>query len=258
METPRSAWNHEPRAVKRLSRELIVDTALEILAAEGMEAVNMRRVAQALKTGAASLYAHVCNKSELSELMLDRVLEMAPVPDPDPQRWTEQITEVLRSQVRVMTAYPGIARVRCQSITPVGPNDLLQSERMMAILRAGGLSMRQAAQATDMLCLYTRAFAYAMSMWTFGAVEHGDRVHAQRDKEIREYMAAFPARFPNMLKTRDLFSAEAAAERFELAVEMLVVGLTHLAAANAERSADLCPGADASLTPDLEESAPHR
>ncbi|MEV6028428.1 TetR/AcrR family transcriptional regulator [Streptomyces sp. NPDC052036] len=242
METPRSAWNREPRAVKRLSRELIVNTALEILATEGMEAVNMRRVAQALETGAASLYAHVSNKTELSELMLDRVLEMAPVPDPDPQRWTEQISEVLRNQVRVMTAYPGIARVRCQTITPVGPNDLLQAERMIAILRAGGLSIRQAAQATDMLCLYTRAFAYAMSMWTFDTIDRSeDDVPSQREQEIREYMNAFPAEFPNMLQTSELFSAETAPERFDLAVEMFVAGLTYLAARNAGRPADNRP-----------------
>ncbi|MDT0465702.1 TetR/AcrR family transcriptional regulator [Streptomyces gibsoniae] len=241
METPRSAWNREPRAVKRLSRERIVNTALEILATEGMEAVNMRRVAQALETGAASLYAHVSNKTELSELMLDRVLEMAPVPDPDPKRWTEQISEVLRNQVRVMTAYPGIARVRCQTITPVGPNDLLQTERMIAILRAGGLSVRQAAQATDMLCLYTRAFAYAMSMWTFGTIDRDDHVPSQREQQIREYMNAFPGEFPNMLQTSELFSAETAPERFDLAVEMFVAGLTYLAARNADRPANNCP-----------------
>ena len=55
-------------------------TALEVLAKEGLDAVTMRRVAQELETGPASLYAHVSNKDELAELMLDAVLADVPLP----------------------------------------------------------------------------------------------------------------------------------------------------------------------------------
>ena len=53
-----------------LSVERIVDTALDIVAAEGFEALTMRRVAAALDTGPASLYAHVVNKADLDELLI--------------------------------------------------------------------------------------------------------------------------------------------------------------------------------------------
>lgn len=234
MAAPRPPWHREPprRASKpQLSRELIVETALKILAAEGLEAVNMRRVAQDLETGAASLYAHVANKNELDELMFDRILGEAPVPEADPARWTEQVTEILWAQVQAMVAYPGIARVAWQTMVPVGPNALAHAEGMLAILGAGGLSLRQAAFAADSLSLYAKAYAYEASLWTFGEVDEGDV--AQRSRQMREYMSSLPeTSFPNMLRIGDLFNAGTARERFDLALEMFVAGLEHLAAKN--------------------------
>ena len=45
---------------------------MRILLDQGYEAVSMRKVAQALETGPASLYAHVANKKELDQLLVDR------------------------------------------------------------------------------------------------------------------------------------------------------------------------------------------
>src|SRR5207248_2298569 len=103
----RTARKRAPKQV--LSQDLIVRTALKILGKEGIDAVTMRRVAQELETGPASLYAHVTNKEELDELMLDAVLAGMPRPEPDPKRWTEQVKDLVRHQVQAMMAYPGIA-----------------------------------------------------------------------------------------------------------------------------------------------------
>jgi hypothetical protein len=68
-------WQCATRSARpRLSADLIVRTALDVLAREGIGAVSMRRVAQELETGAASLYAHVARKSELHDLVYDRAL----------------------------------------------------------------------------------------------------------------------------------------------------------------------------------------
>ena len=44
----------------------------------------MRRVADALGTGPASLYAHVTGKEELLDHMIDRLAATIVVPEPDP------------------------------------------------------------------------------------------------------------------------------------------------------------------------------
>ncbi|MCC8244547.1 TetR/AcrR family transcriptional regulator [Saccharothrix luteola] len=212
----------KPVAKPRLSQELIVRTGLDVLLREGLDAVSMRRVAQALGTGPASLYAHVATKDELLELMLDQVLEEVPLPAPDPHRWQDQIRDLLRDQVDAMLAHPGIAKVAWQVMIPVGPNALRHAEALLSLLRAGGLSLTRAAYAADALALYTKAFAYEGSTWR--AVDQTEI--AARGRQMGEYLNSLPPdAFANMLATGHLFTAETAAERFEFGLDMLLGGL---------------------------------
>ncbi len=210
-----------------LSQELVVKTALELLAAEGIEAVSMRRVAQALETGPASLYAHVANKEELHELMVDHVLDFGPVPEPDPDRWTEQAKDLLRQSVRSLTAFPGIAKIWWSIQVPVGANALQQGEAMVAILRSGGLSLKQAIYAGDTLWLYAKAFAYEGAGWQHGDIDLAEQ--EKRGRQMVDYMTSFPAgTFQNLLQMGEFFSAESAQERFEFGIDMFLGGLERL------------------------------
>ncbi|WP_407565591.1 TetR/AcrR family transcriptional regulator [Streptomyces sp. 184] len=56
----------------------IVDTAIRIADAEGLEAVSMRKIAGCLGVGTMSLYRHVPGKAELLDLMLDGVGSVEP------------------------------------------------------------------------------------------------------------------------------------------------------------------------------------
>ena len=207
-----------------LTNTVLRATALEILAAEGFEAVSMRRVAQQLETGPASLYAHVANKEELDELMLDAVLGDVPVPEPDPEHWAEQVKEQVRQQVRAMVAYPGIAKVAWNTPVPVTPNSLRQGEAMLALLRAGGLDLKQAVFAGDALNLYAKAFAYEASSWTFG--DYDEAEVAERGRQMAEFMRSLPAgAFPNLLQSGKFFTGETSEDRFGFALDMFVGGL---------------------------------
>src|SRR5688572_6354769 len=56
-----------------LTLEKIVDTAIRVADADGIDAVSMRRLARELGVGTMSLYRYVPGKEELLALMLDRV-----------------------------------------------------------------------------------------------------------------------------------------------------------------------------------------
>jgi AcrR family transcriptional regulator len=232
---PPPPWRRAPRrraAKPALSQDVVVRTALDVLAKEGLDAVTMRRVAQELETGPASLYAHVAGKDELAELMLDAVLGEVPVPEPDPARWDDQVKELLRQQIRAMVAHRGIARVAWNIAVPVNPSSLRQGEAMLALLRAGGLNLRQATFAGDALSLYAKAYAYEASGWTWGEFDAGDVT--ERGEQMTAYMRSLPAEaFPNMLQIGEFFSAETAADRLEFALETFLAGLRVIAARNA-------------------------
>jgi AcrR family transcriptional regulator len=218
-------WPRSTKPARRsLSQDLIVDTALALLGKGDLESVSMRRVAQELGTGAASLYAHVGNKDELHELMLDRLLGTIPVPEPDPKRWREQLKEVARAQLAVLTSYPGIARVGMETTVPTGPNALRHGEGILALLRAGRLPDGVAALAFDTLTLWCSAFAVEVSAARTGEIDPADL--ARRGEQIGAYMTERAAEFPNLLSLGPTLSATPAAERFEFGLDVFLAGLS--------------------------------
>ena len=68
---------------KPLNRERILDTALALVDEEGIEALSMRKLGQALGYEAMSLYNHVANKDDLLDGILDLVLAEMDPPDPE-------------------------------------------------------------------------------------------------------------------------------------------------------------------------------
>jgi AcrR family transcriptional regulator len=238
VELPEPPWRSARRKPARqpLSRDLIVETALTLLEKEGLDALSMRRVAQALNTGPASLYAHVRNRDELCELMFDRILGDLALPEPDPAQWRSQLKELCLAQIRAMIAYPGIAQAVMNAMIPIGPNALRHGEAMLAILRAGGLSERQAAFAFDALGLYAKAFAAEASVWR--AADFDESEMAERARQMADYMNSLPAgTFPNMLAIGPLFSGETARERLEFALDTFIAGL-RWPAGSSERDTD--------------------
>ncbi|GAA0526209.1 transcriptional regulator [Saccharopolyspora subtropica] len=226
MSVPVPPWQQRAarsRAPKQpLSLELIVRTALDLLDAEGLDAVSMRKVAQRLGTGAASLYAHVRNKDELHELMLDLVFGEIEVPRPDPRRWQDQIKAVIRRQVEVLARHPGIAQVVLRTPAPTGPNALGITEAMLAILRSAGLPDRAVAFGVDILALYGTAAALERSAgFGLDEAELGDRM-----RQVGEYLTQLPAeRFPTIVAMLPALMSGDADERFEFGLDLIVRGL---------------------------------
>src|SRR5437764_7809599 len=68
---------------KPLSRERILDTALALVDEEGIEALSMRKLGQALGFEAMSLYNHVANKDDVLNGLLDLVLDETEPPAPE-------------------------------------------------------------------------------------------------------------------------------------------------------------------------------
>ena len=96
---PRRLARHSERPGRRptLSLDAIVAAAIAVLDEAGVTGLSMRRVAEHLGTGAASLYGYVSGREELFELVYDELVGQVPLPTPDPEHWREQVFEMLRS-----------------------------------------------------------------------------------------------------------------------------------------------------------------
>lgn len=200
----------------RLTREAIVEAALGVLDREGLDAVSMRRVAEELGAGAASLYWHVGGKEELLDLVFDRVLGEADFPDPDPARWQEQVKEVTREMRRVAMRHRDFSRLQLNRF-PGGPNGLQVIENLLGILRTSGLSDRTIAYVIYLLPLYANAFALE---------EDSQGPPDETLGAVRGYLESLSAtRFPNLVALVEDVTSPAQDERFELGLELLVLGL---------------------------------
>lgn len=221
---PEPPWRRAKPARRQLSTELVVSTAMAVMAKEGLDAVSMRRVAQELGTGPASLYAHVRNKDELHELMYDQIMNAIEVPEIDPERWQEQLKDIARNLTKVMLDNPGVARIAMHTLIPTSPRMLVGMDRILGLMLAGGLPDKIATYAADAIALYTTAIAYEASLWQdrdTGVAEAQRRI-AQMD----EYLALLPPdQLVHLRALRPTMEADDAMERFEFALDLLIGGL---------------------------------
>jgi AcrR family transcriptional regulator len=249
---PAPPWQRLPdRKARRrrepISRDAIVAAAIRLLDREGLAALSMRRLADELGAGAASLYWHVGSKDGLLDLVLDEIIGEGldqvlaetvgegEVPDPDPARWREQLKDVARAQRRTSLRHPYLVRITIGRI-PMGPNALRYSEHVLAILRAGGLSPRLAVQGYLLLIATVNGFTVDETGVEDGAAESAPRgdpaAAAEAANMARDYIASLPADlFPHMTSLADEFAFSDADERFELLIDIFVDGLARRAAA---------------------------
>ena len=111
-----------------LSREWIIAATLEIVRAEGLEKATMRRVAQALDTGPASLYVYVTNTAELHSAVLDELL--GTLTGDAEGAWSERLEALLSTYGDVLYAHPGLAR-SALLIRPTGTNAVRLYDRVL-------------------------------------------------------------------------------------------------------------------------------
>jgi len=192
-----------------------------VLREEGIEGVTMRRVASELDTGAASLYVYVSNRQDLLNQMFDAVTAEVDLGDePDPQRWREQLVAVLTSARDAMDRYPGIARVPLANV-PTGPNASRAADRMLGLLRAGGVDDRSAAWFLDVVSLYLNAASFETSIY----VEQG-REHDEVDEQIREGFEQLDLdELPNIRSMMPLLLSGDGDERFAFGLQLMIDGL---------------------------------
>lgn len=210
----------ERPAKAALTRAVIVETALRVIEAESVQAVTMRRIAQELDTGPASLYVYVRNRQHLLELAYDHVV--GEVQSPAPGDWRERLTRLLEANVDAIARRPGLALSSLAAV-PTGPNALRMSEMVMGLLKEGGLSDQSIAWAVDLLgqLVTTRAIETNLLTQRAGAED----VTGLFEQVNAAFAAQQAAEFPLLTQLRPLLLAGDGAQRLHWFIQVVLNGL---------------------------------
>jgi AcrR family transcriptional regulator len=250
------AWGLRERPGKGPKRALtlkgIIDAAVRIGAAEGLEAVSMSRVAAEVGVSTMALYRYVPSKSDLLALMMDEVMGPPP-PLPGPEGgWREALSAWMWALRAALRRNAWLLRAPITG-PPIMPRNVLWMEAGLRAMRGMGLPPGPRISLLILLSNYVRS---EVTLWhdlesSFQAAQSSE------EEVIGDYGAmlarlADSARFPELsaILAEGVFSEGTGEpdDDFVFGVEILLDGLEGLVRRSGAPGAS--PGASSGGSPD--------
>ncbi|MEF3113762.1 TetR/AcrR family transcriptional regulator [Streptomyces chrestomyceticus] len=198
----------------RLSRERVIEAALDIVSRQGSQALTMRRVAEALGSAPMSIYRHVRDKDELLVLLLDRIVADLPRPVL-PEEPRARLMALLTWQHGELAARPWIVDVLRRGDV-MAPSVLWLLEEIYTAWQACGLSLQEAATANRIV-------------WNFllgDLTQHAEGPADRAPYQVSVPAGADPAQYPTVAALRPYWQSADRRDRFGDDLAVLVGVLT--------------------------------
>lgn len=218
--SPQPRSRRDRPAKPPLTREAIVQAAVEVMEEEGTGRLTLRRVARLLDTGPASLYVYFENGAALQAAVLDKLLGSVTLPAIAPDdNWRQRLIGALWSYTATLLEHPSLARAALVSRLS-GPNYLALVEYILEALRAGSIPPERAAWGVDLLLQYATSLA----------IEHGARQLPEETPSSEEdwvkAISDTPAdRYPMIAGLREAIFTGSPRERYAWGVSVLLNGI---------------------------------
>jgi AcrR family transcriptional regulator len=152
--TPQASPPRRRAPRNSLNPDRILDAALTLLDRDGSEAFTMRALAQQLGVGTMAVYSHFRGKDEISDAVAQRLLDTIELPPAGSAEPRAELREVCVGVYRLFTDHPSALELLAGR--PLRGDDAITLiDRMLALLRAAGLSTADATHAHVALMQYT-------------------------------------------------------------------------------------------------------
>jgi AcrR family transcriptional regulator len=210
------------KAKNSLSQAAVVDRAIAIVDAEGLEALTVRKVADAFGVTPMALYWHFANKEALLAAVGDLVV--ASIEQPDESLGLEGfMTEAMTSLVGAMRAHPATAPLVAQRIL-ANDNGRDLTERCLQRLVDNGFDTAR----SSAIIHYAMQIAMILVTGEPGketAVKPGERDDVHADKVAM--LQSLPAdRYPRLRESAsDMTECEDSDDYYATGIEIFVAGV---------------------------------
>lgn len=210
----------------RLDHARTVETALELLDESGLDALTMRRLADAMGVQAGALYRYFATKQDLLTAMAERMLadvtaaaasaeaEAAVSADGD---WGERLAALARGMRTALLAHRDGARVFAGTHS-IGANTLGFADTVIGVLRKGGFGDEDAARTL----LAVANFTVGHTLEEQAALQPVDGGPADPER-LREAVTA--GRFPHLAAALPVLTSTDFTAHFEFGLRLLIGGL---------------------------------
>jgi AcrR family transcriptional regulator len=201
-----------------LTAEAVVDAALALADADGLDALTMRRLATTLGVTPMALYWHHRDKDELLDAMAARVFDFVDTSRDRSTTWQQQLRQLLDSLLDALRAHPSAAAL-VSTRTVSTPAALDATEALLAILRRGGFSPSDATTIARHAVATVANLVAAPS----GVVRRGSAVP--------DPVASVPAdRYPRLVEAADSLRRGVPPDEYvATGLELLLAGIEGLA-----------------------------
>jgi TetR/AcrR family tetracycline transcriptional repressor len=144
-----------PRRGRRplLDAERVLDVALAILDAEGLEAVSFRRLSAELGVSHMTLYGYFESKDALLEAIVARTIEVPAIQRHSAAPWDEALLSVMEEIHGALIKRPGVAALLV-SLELRGEWVARVREELLDVLRRAGFDEQQATDGLSVLFNY--------------------------------------------------------------------------------------------------------
>src|SRR5690348_9924372 len=132
----------------------VVAAAIDIVDREGVDALTIRRVAEASGLSPMGIYRHVRDKDDLLDRVVDAVVGPGLRDLQASGSWDQQLTDLFRYLRRLLLDHPGVAVLCVLRPTPVIGVARFYA-RILAALGEGGFAGTDAVHAFDTLLMFT-------------------------------------------------------------------------------------------------------
>ena len=217
----------------RLSRAAVVERALALSDADGLEAVTIRRLATELGVSPMALYWHFRTKDELLAALADRVWAELDIHVDPAAPWAAQLRGLLQSLVRVLRQHPSASTLLLANEKMTGEAALAATEVTLNVLHHAGFDAAKSA-AIARHGLFAALMLVMSEPGRAPGMTEAECAEANRRAKVRLALLP-PDRYPHVIESAGhLTSCEDPDEHYEFGIDLLIAGVESIAAAGPE------------------------
>jgi TetR/AcrR family tetracycline transcriptional repressor len=210
----------------RLSKQVVVERALALGDAEGLEALTIRRLATELGVTPMALYWHFRNKEELLAALGDQVWSELDTDVDAAASWHRQLRGLLESLLHVLRMHPCASQLILEGEKQSNAA-LVASETALAVLRRGGFDPDHAAEIARN-ALWTGLMLVMSDPAVKPALSDAERVEEQRKARVRLALLP-PDRYPCLVEAAVPMTGGDPELHYSFGVDLFIAGVQALA-----------------------------